>query len=156
MKNALEDSLTPPAAKQKKTLEVYSTAADVNISCSLPSITYALSSRGRLVEQIRTKLSEYLVSSYSHVRHELVKRFLSSIITVYEWSADVVLAFLDFLLDETFSKSSLNEAGEDQLKIYPLALINCVKMFKACGSHSPLIQELEQLRFGLPEKSEKN
>ena len=63
-----EDS-RPLAEKKRKVEQSLST-----ISSSL----YSSRNREYLVAEIRTRLSEYLVSFYCHMRHHLVQRFLST------------------------------------------------------------------------------
>ena len=118
-------------------------------SSSSPSSLYSSSSREALVGEIRTRLSEYLVSSYSHVRHQLVQRLLCNV-TDAGWSADIILSFLDCLLDESFT--SCGFIGKEDQNDHPFALVDSVKLLKVLGHRSPLIHTLE-LTFGLPKKS---
>jgi len=145
-----EDSCLPAEKKRKmdETVDAYSSSSPTSLTSSI----YSSHRREHLVEQIRTRLSEYLVSSYSHVRHQLVQRFLDTV-TVTGWSHhyhDIILSFLDCLLDDTFTKCHFIEKVEEEK--HPFALINPEKLFKVLASRSPLIHKLK-LCFGLPGRS---
>ena len=110
------DSSIPPAEEKRKMKQSENAS-----SSSSPSSLYSSSSREALVGEIRTRLSEYLVSSYSHVRHHLVKRFLSNITAGAEWPDDIILSFLDCLLDLSFTNCGL--IGKEEQDKHPFALV---------------------------------
>ena len=118
-------------------------------SSSLKSSIDSSHRREHLVGEIRTRLSEYLVSSYSQIRHRLVQQFLSKVYRA-EWSADIILSFLDCLLDESFTNCGF--IGKEDQNDHPFVLVDSVKLLKVLGHRSPLIHTLE-LTFGLPKKS---
>ena len=137
----LQEDSRPPAEKKRKVEPPENT---------LSSSLYSSRNREHLVAKIRTRLSEYLVSYYCHVRHQLIQRFLSSL-TGSGWSADIILSFLDCLLDETFTKFHLS-GKEDEKDKHPLALVDPVKFLKVFACRSPLIEKLK-LCCGQPGRS---
>ena len=81
-----EDGSFPPAEKKRKMDQTVD--ASSSSSTSLTSSIYLSHRREHLDEEIRTRLSEYLVSSYCHIRHQLVKRFLCNVTAGAEWTDD--------------------------------------------------------------------
>ena len=142
-----EDGCCLPAEKKRKMDETVDASSPS--TTSLTSSLYSSHRREHLVEEIRTRLSEYLVSSYCYVRHQLVKRFFNTV-TVTGWSGDIILSFLDCLLDDTFTEwAFIRIVLQDK---HPLAVIDPVKLLGVLASRSPLIHTL-QLNFGLPGRS---
>ena len=142
--NKAESSSPPPAKKRK-----------------------VVSSTSAIVASIRAQLHEYLVSSYSQVRHDLIKKlmqthFCSSSQFNCQDKQKLVLSFLDSVLDNSFN--SLNLSGSDMTvnkglasigfaaKKIPLPLTEPALLLEIVAHRSPLLKKLK-FAFTLPSQT---
>lgn len=99
-------------------------------------------------KNIRDKLSDNLMGFYSRVRHQLVKRYVSSYINHYKYEEvnyNLCLTFFKCLLDESFKSFDLT-GGDNK---HPFHFIEPVELLDVIINLSPHLQTLK-LCFGLP------
>ena len=140
------ESSSPPRAKKRK----------------------VVSSTSAIVASIRAQLDEYLVGSYSQVRHDLIKKliqthFCSSSQFNCQDKQKLVLSFLDSVLDNSFYGLDLSGSAitiDDGLaiicfettKIPPLPLTEPALLLEIVAHRSPLLKTLD-FAFTLPSQT---
>ena len=91
---------------------------------------------------VKAQLDEYLVSWYSHLKHQLVQRFIHNYCDdegTARSNMQLNLAFIDSVLDQSFTRFHLAAIKKDNLflNVDPAELLNIII------KRSPLLQSLD-------------
>ena len=88
-------------------------------------------------EILKAQLDEYLVSWYSHLRPQLIQRFIHNYSNIFH--SKLQLSFLDAVLDQSFTSFDLKVIKQDLI----LCLVDPTQLLEIVSRRSPLLQTLD-------------
>ena len=101
--------------------------------------------RDQVVKDIREKLGEFLVGSFSPYRHLLIARFVNSYTCCPRPNFDLCFTFFSCVMDSSFKSFSQSNGTKN----HQFQLMDPIRVMQAVNNHSPLVENLI-LSFGIP------